>query len=162
MTAKKIQFRDAVPADRAQLIPLINTAFSIESFFESDGTRTDEERLRAAMQKGSILVAESADGKLLASIYMERRGRRGYLGMLAVKQARQREGIGRQIVEAAEDRFRQAGCEAVDITVLSPRTELPPIYRRFGYVETGTEEFKSPRPLRSGVACHCIVMSKRL
>ncbi len=160
MTAKKIHFRDAVAADRARLVALINAAFAVETFF--DGTRTDEEHLTAMMEKGCILVAEDAAGRLLASVYMERRGARGYLGMLAVDQARQGEGLGRRMMEEAEDRFRRMGCEAIDITVLSPRTELLPIYRRFGYLETGTEEFKSSRPLRSGVDCHCIVMSKRL
>ena len=160
MTAKKIHFRDAVAADRAQLSALINTAFSVESFF--DGTRTDEERLTAMMAKGSILLAEDGDGRLLASAYIERRGARGYLGMLAVDQARQGKGLGRGIVEAAEDRFHRMGCEAVDITVLSLRPELLPIYRKFGYVEAGTEEFHPSVPLKPGHDCHCIVMSKRL
>jgi GNAT superfamily N-acetyltransferase len=93
---------------------------------------------------------------------MERRGARGYLGMLAVDPARQGGGLGRRLVEAVEDRFRRQGCEAVDITVLSLRPELLPIYRRFGYVETGAEEFKSPQALRHGLECHCIVMSKEL
>jgi hypothetical protein len=66
------------------------------------------------------------------------------------------------MVEAAEDHLRRQGCEAVDIVVLSLRPELPPIYRRFGYVESGTEEFHSSRPLKPGVECHCIVMSKQL
>ena len=76
--------------------------------------------------------------------------------------ARQGEGLGRRLMKAAEDRFRERGCEGIDITVLNLRPELPPIYRRFGYVETGTEEFKPSRPLRSGLECHCIVMSKEL
>ena len=62
----------------------------------------------------------------------------------------------------AEDRFREQGCEAVEIVVLSERTELPPIYQRFGYTITGTEEFKSTQRLRSGVECHCLAMTKRL
>ena len=157
---KKIHFRDAVAADRAQLIALINTAFAVERFF--DGTRTDEERLAAMMEKGSILLAEDRDGKLLASVYLERRGARGYLGMLAVDKARQGQGIGRRIVETAEDRFRRMGCQAVDLTVLSLRPELPPIYRRLGYVETRIEEFKPSVPLKPGLDCHCIVMSKRM
>ncbi len=66
------------------------------------------------------------------------------------------------MVEAAEERLRQQGCKAVDIAVLRLRPELLPLYRRFGYVETGSEEFKPSRPLRPGVECHCIVMSKRL
>ena len=160
MSLNEIRFRVAEAADRPRLIQLINAAFSIETFFE--GTRTDEERLAAMMAKGRILMAEDGEGRLLASVYIERRGKRGYLGMLAVDPARQGEGLGRCMVQAAENRFREQGCEAVGITVLSLRPELLPLYRRFGYVETGTEEFKPSRPLRPGVQCHCIVMSKRL
>jgi len=158
--AKKIHFRKAVAGDRAELIALINAAFSVESFF--DGTRTDEERLTAMMAKGSILLAEDGGGRLLASAYMERRGARGYLGMLAVDPNLQGKGLGRSMVEAAEDRFRRMGCEAVEIIVLSLRPELPPVYHRLGYVETGAEEFHPSAPLKPGLKCHCIVMSKRL
>ena len=116
MTAREIHFHEAVAADRARLIALISEAFLVETFL--DGTRTDAVRLADQMETGSILVAEDGDGKLLASVYRERRGARGYLGMLAVDQARQREAIGRNLMEAAEDRFRRMGCKAVDITVL--------------------------------------------
>ena len=155
-----IHFRLATPADRPHLILLINSAFSIETFLE--GTRTDEARLASMMQKGSILVAEDLTSRLLACVYTELRGNRGYLGQLAVGPAHQGSGLARRIVQAAEDRFRQLGCEAVDITVLSLRPELLPIYRRFGYIETGTEEFNPSRPLKPGLECHCIVMSKKL
>jgi predicted N-acetyltransferase YhbS len=155
-----IHFREATIDDRALLIALINSAFSVETFLE--GPRTDQARLTAMMEKGDILLAEDSHGKPLASVYMERRGTRGYLGMLAVDPAQQGKGLGRRMVEAAEDQFRRMGCEAVDITVLSLRPELPPIYRRFGYVETGAEEFHPSVPLRQGLECHCIVMSKRL
>jgi ribosomal protein S18 acetylase RimI-like enzyme len=156
----QIRFRMAAANDRPRLIPLINAAFSIEEFFE--GTRTDEERLAAMMAKGSILIAEDGAGQLLASVYTELRGKRGYLGMLAVDPAQQGKGLGRRMMEAAEVLFREKGCEAIDIVVLSLRPELPPIYRRYGYVETGTEEFKTVRPLQPGVECHCITMSKQL
>jgi ribosomal protein S18 acetylase RimI-like enzyme len=156
----KIRYREAVAGDRPRLIPLINAAFSVERFLE--GTRTDEERLAAMMAKGSILVAEDSAGCLLASVYTELRGKRGYMGMLAVDPAQQGRGLGRRTMEAAEELFREQGCEAIDIVVLSLRPELPPIYRRYGYVETGTEEFKTVRPLQPGVECHCITMSKQL
>ncbi len=155
-----IRVRLATAADRPALIPLINSAFSIEAFLE--GTRTDEARLAAMMQKGTILAEEDSSGRLLACVYTEVRGARGYLGQLAVDPAHQGSGLGRSIVEAAEEHLRRQGCEAVDITVLSLRPELPPIYRRFGYVETGTEQFNPGRPLKSGTECHCIVMSKQL
>ncbi len=160
MSLNEIRFRVAEAGDRPRLIQLINAAFSIETFFE--GTRTDEERLAAMMAKGSILMAENAAGQLMASVYIEDRGKRGYLGMLAVDPARQREGLGRLMTQVVEERFRKQGCEAVDIVVLNMRPELPPIYQRFGYAITGTEEFHSSRPLRPGVECHCIAMSKPL
>ena len=156
----EIYIRPAVAADKPRLIPLINSAYSIETFFE--GTRTDEERLSAMMQKGVILAAENGDGQLLGCVYTEVRGKRGYLGQLAVDPAHQSRGLGMRIMEAAEEHLRRQGCEAIDILVLSLRPELPPIYRRHGYIETGTEEFHSSRPLKPGAECHCIVMSKKL
>jgi ribosomal protein S18 acetylase RimI-like enzyme len=159
-TGDEMRFRVAAACDRTQLIRLINAAFAIETFLE--GTRTDDERLAAMMTKGSVLVAEDQAGQLLGSVYTEQRGRRGYLGMLAVDPAHQGTGLARRLVQEAENRFRELDCEAVDIVVLSMRPELPPLYRRFGYVETGTGEFTPARALRPGVECHSITMSKRL
>jgi GNAT superfamily N-acetyltransferase len=139
------------------MISVTNAAFAIESFL--DGTRTDEERLIAMMQKGIFLVADH-NGQVVASVYIEIRGLRGYFGMLAVDPAKQGTGLGRAMIEAAEDHCRREGCNAMDLTVLSLRPELPAFYRRFGYVETGTEKFHPSRPLKDGIECHCIVMSK--
>jgi ribosomal protein S18 acetylase RimI-like enzyme len=155
-----LRVRAAASADIPRLVPLINAAFAVETFF--DGTRTDDARLAALMAKGKVLVAEDGTGNLLASVYTELRGTRGYLGMLAVDPAQQGRGLGRFMMEAGEGYLRQQGCEAVDITVLNLRSELPPLYRKLGYVETGTEEFHPSAPLKPGVECHCIVMSKGL
>jgi len=84
------------------------------------------------------------------------------MGMLAVDPACQGKGLASLMVRTAEDRMRRLGCEAVDISVLSLRPELLPIYRRFGFAETGTEEFRYGRTFREEVECHCIVMSKLL
>lgn len=160
MEINSSHIRLATPEDRPRLIGMINAAFAIETFLE--GARTDDERLSAMMQKGEILLAENHEGNLVASIYIERRGSRGYLGMLAVDPSHQRAGLGQRLLAIAEDRFRSQGCEAIDITVLSLRPELPPIYRRLGFIETGTEEFHPTQPLKDGQECHCIIMSKAL
>lgn len=83
---------------------MINAAFAIETFLES--TRTDNARLAALMDKGNLQLAEDTSGNLVGSVYMEQRGSRGYLGMLAVDPAYQRFGMGRRLTEAAEERFR--------------------------------------------------------
>jgi ribosomal protein S18 acetylase RimI-like enzyme len=151
--------RTASAADCPSLIPLINAAFSIETFLE--GTRTDESRLTAMMEKGTILVAEDSSARLLGCVYVEVGGDRGYMGQLAVDRAHQRAGLGRILVEAAESHLRKSGCKAVDIVVLSLRPELPPVYRRIGYLETGTGPFTPQRSLAPGVECHGIFMSKQ-
>lgn len=158
--APAVRLRLAAHADGPRLIALTNVAFAVESFF--DGPRIDADRLAAMMAKGRILIAVERSGRLVASIYMERRGTRGYLGMLAVDPARQGRGLGRRMMGIAENRFRRLRLTAVDITVLSLRPELPPIYRKLGYLETGTEEFRPSVPLKPGLKCHCIVMSKPL
>jgi ribosomal protein S18 acetylase RimI-like enzyme len=160
MSSKGLQFRPAIAADGERLTLLINSAFSIETFLE--GTRTDETRLADMMRNGTILVAENESGELFGCVYTEVRGTRGYLGQLAVDPTHQGSGLARRVVEAAEDHLRRQGCEAVDITVLSLRPELPRIYRRYGYIETGTEEFHPTQPLKPGEKCHSIVMSKEL
>ena len=90
-------------------------------------------------------------------------GPRGYLGQLAVDPAHQGKGLGRVMIQAAEDHLRTEGCEAVDITVLTMRPDLLPLYRRFGYVETGfVENFRPVRQLAPGVECRGVKMSKTL
>lgn len=150
MPEPKLKIRPAAAADCDRLIPLINAAFAAAEPFMS-GPRTDSERL-----------AEDEAGTLVASVYTEVRGQRGYVGMLAVEGARQKAGVGRRMMQAAEDHLRAKGCTEVDITVLSLRPELPPLYRKLGFVETGTEPFHYPHPIRGGFACHCVVMSKTL
>jgi len=142
------------------MIPLINAAFAIETFLE--GTRTDEADLAEKMEKGSFLLGYDESDQLVAAVYVEIRRPRGYFGMLAVDPAHQHKGLGRAMVEAAEDYCRKQGCTVMDLSVLSLRPELPPLYRKLGYAETGTEEFHPSRPLKDGVECQCIVMSKGL
>lgn len=142
------------------MISTVNAAFSIEGFL--DGTRTDAERMSEMMTKGTFLVAEDELGRIVGSVYTEMRGDRAYFGMLAVDPSMQGTGLGRKMVQAAELRCREQGAIFMDIAVLSLRPELLPLYRKLGYVETGTEEFKPSRPLKPGVECHAILMSKPL
>jgi GNAT superfamily N-acetyltransferase len=93
-------------------------------------------------------------------VFCEVRERRGYLGLLAVYPERQGNGMGRKLMQAAEEYFRGAGCNAVDLRVVSAREELPAFYERFGYEIKGTEPVLPQVPAK--VPLHFIHMSKTL
>ena len=156
-----LRIRLATEADIPRLVPMINAAFTVETFLE--GARTDLERLSAYFLKGELLLAEDASGQLIGSIYTELRLPRGYLGILAIDPAHQRSGHGSTLMAAGEAHLRGKGCVAVDISVIEWRTELPPIYRKLGYIETAIEDFQPSQKLKPGVPpCRIIVMSKPL
>jgi len=155
------RIRQATEADIPRLVPMINAAFTVETFLE--GARTDLERLSAYFLKGELLLAEDASGQLIGSIYTELRLPRGYLGILAIDPAHQRSGHGSTLMAAGEAHLRGKGCVAVDISVIEWRTELPPIYRKLGYIETAIQDFQPSQKLKPGVPpCRIIVMSKPL
>jgi len=153
-----LHWRQAEERDTAALVHLINAAFRVEGPF-IEGDRIDGIGLASYMAKGKFLLAEDAAG-LAGCVYVELRGNRGYLGLLGVDPARQGAGLGRKLMDAAENYFRGAGCVAVDLRVLSTRTPLPAFYRHLGYHETGTAPIAPEVPAK--VPFHYILMSKAL
>jgi GNAT superfamily N-acetyltransferase len=137
---------------------IVNAAFSVETFF--DGTRTDHVRMAEAMKSGEFLVATDAADRVAGCVYVERRQTRGYFGMLAVDPASQGQGLGLMLVAAAEDWCRVRGLEGIDITVLDLRPELLSFYGKLGYRWTREEDFHPSQPLKPGVICRSIVLSK--
>jgi GNAT superfamily N-acetyltransferase len=153
-----IRIRLAAENDADSLARLINAAFVVElEVFE--GERTSPEGVRAYLQGGKFLLAEDAGG-LAGCVYVELRGARGYVGLLSVDPARQGSGLGRKLMDAAEKYFREAGCVAVDLRVVSVRAPLPGFYRHLGYVESHVAPITTGAPVK--VPCHYIYFSKPL
>jgi GNAT superfamily N-acetyltransferase len=153
-----LRIRLAHASDAGALALLINTAFVVERPI-FDGDRTSPEGVRAFLERGQFLIAEDAGG-LAGCVYAEIRGDRGYIGLLAVHPSRQGTGLGRRLMAAAEEFFRDANCIATDLRVVSARTPLPAFYRHLGYTETRTGDI--PAEARPKVPCHFIYMSKKL
>ena len=153
-----ISLRNASESDADAIARLVNSAFLVEQFFiERD--RTNPATVRSLMQKGNFLLAEVAPN-LLGSVYFEKRGERGYFGMLSINPSRQRMGVGRQLVGAVEKYFRDEGCKFSDLKIVNVRKELHILYRRWGYVDTGTAIYDDPTPTK--IPVHFILMSKPL
>ncbi len=154
-----MEFRFAAEEDTGALVLLINAAFQSEKFFKVS-ERTDAAGVLAHLKSGRFLLIEDQAG-IAGTIYIEERGERAYLGMLAVHPARQRSGLGRQLMAAAEEFCREQGCRFVDITIVDLRTELPPIYEKFGYRITGSAPFPEEQmPVK--LPCSFLLMEKEL
>jgi len=150
--------RTANPTDIAELLRVINAAFSVERFF-LDRDRIDADTLTNLMSKGRFLIAEDG-GSITACIYVEVRGEEGYFGLLSVDPARQGGGLGKKMVIEAESYFKVSGCKTSTMRIVNLRTELPVFYAKLGYLVTGTEAFSGPVvPLQE---CHFINYAKSL
>ena len=150
--------RAAEAADAPAVARLVNDAFCSERFF-IDADRTDPDKVAALLQKGKFLMR--FEGEVLAGcVYAEIRGERGYFGLLAVDPSCQRSGRGAQLIAAAEEYCRNAGCRFMDLTFVNVRQELPGYYQRFGYVENGTLPF--PPDQVATIPVHLVRMSKAL
>lgn len=146
---------DEAPA----LARLINEAFIVEAFFKI-GDRTSAEEIRDLMHAGGEFLVLDGARVLTACAYLKVAGERSYFGMLSIDPTRQREGLGRRMIEAVEARARARGSRFMDIHIVNLREELPPYYRRLGYAETGTLPFSEPD--RASRPCFFVVMSKAL
>ena len=144
--------------DAAAIAHLINLAFRVEDFF-IDGDRTDEQEVLALAARGRFLLAEEA-GALVGVVYLQREGDRGYFGLLSIEPARQRGGLGRALVAAAEDLCRSEGARHMDLKIVNLRDELPAYYAALGYRVAGESQFQVPGKLRR--PAHFIHMTKEL
>jgi len=138
-----IAVREAALADAPALLRIINAAYLVEREFV-EGNRLSDADLREHFGRGTFLLAEGDEAVGCVFLRSTTPGRM-YLGLLAVDPAAQGQGIGRLLMAAAVRHCRQAGCRAIDILIVSLRTELPPFYRSLGFVEDGTAPFEDPR-----------------
>jgi GNAT superfamily N-acetyltransferase len=153
----RVRLADA--GDTDALVSLINAAFIVERPL-IEGDRINAEKLAALFGTGKFLLLEKGS-TLISCIYIEiKDSRRGYLGLLAVDPTRQKTGLGRRMLEAAEKFLKDAGCDFADLRVVNARAELQPIYERLGYSVTGIAPIPDTIPLK--IPSYFTVMSKDL
>lgn len=87
---------------------------------------------KLSVQPELFLVAV-ADGAIVGSVMAGYDGHRGWLYYLASDPARRGEGIGRRLVEAAEDRLLDMGCPKVQLMVRPDNNTARGFYGALGY-----------------------------
>jgi ribosomal protein S18 acetylase RimI-like enzyme len=134
--------------DIAAIVSLLNSAYRGERSkagwtSEADlfnGTkRTDEERIRASMNipGGLFLKYQNDHDMMTGCVFLQKKNVKLYLGMLSVSPTVQAKGIGKQLLNAAEEHARKMRCTSIFMTVISIREELIAWYERHGYSRTG-------------------------
>ena len=132
--------------DVPELNILVNSAYRGESSKKGwtteehllGGIRTDEGDLSTLLQKENVTILKFTDsGKIIGSVYLEKQADKLYLGMLTVSPELQGGGIGKKLMQAAEDLAKENNIPKVSMTVISVRKELIKYYERRGYNHTG-------------------------
>jgi GNAT superfamily N-acetyltransferase len=130
------QLRDAKPSDAGRLTALIRyLGHEIEE-------KTVRKNLVALNKAGETpLVATLANDVVglcgvSARVMIHRDAPIGRISPLVVAEEAQGHGLGRMLVEAAEQWMRRKGCKLVEVTSNDRRAEAHAFYRHMGYVRT--------------------------
>ena len=164
---RAMKLATATPADAARLARHVNAAYRGETARQGwttesdllDGQRIDEAGVAdmLALPGAAMLLALNDDGELLGSFHAQVKGPVVYLGMLAVTPSLQTQGVGKFLLQAAENYGHQHGCTTSKMTVISVRAELIAYYERRGYHLNGaTEPF--PTDPRYGIPRQPLVL----
>ena len=138
----KLKIRDAKPADAARLAELIHEL----------GHEISEKQLRknlaALKRSGETPLVATLDKKVVGvcgvgrRIVIHRPAPLGRITALVVSKEAQGHGIGRILVEAAEEWMRRKGCQLVEVTSNDRRAQAHAFYRHLGYERSSIRFFK--------------------
>lgn len=87
---------------------------------------------KLAAQPELFLVGCLAD-RVVATVMAGYEGHRGWINYLAVSPDHRRQGLGRQIMAAAEARLRQRHCPKINLQVRAANRDVLAFYQRLGY-----------------------------
>jgi len=170
----RMPFAKADINDVEELNQLVNAAYRGDTSRKGwtteadllDGSRINAQTIAAYINNSGVTILKYVNdkGQLKACVYLEVKTDKIYLGMLTVSPELQAAGIGRQLLEKAEEFARSRQIYIISMTVISTRAALIAWYMRRGYTATGEvlpfhtgPEFGIPR-----VPIELMVMEKHL
>lgn len=153
-----MQIRKATTADFGSLEGLINLAYRSGEGWTHEahiiqGPRISQGHIQAQFhQPHSIFLVAEHNGVLLGCVYVQREidnPSTAEIGSFAVQPGLQNQGIGKQLLSAADNYAQQQWlCDKSQIWVVSGQEALLGFYRRRGYVDQAS---RLPYPLTAGV-----------
>ena len=107
----------------------------------------------------TMLAARDGDAIVGSVAVTRKKASLAYLGMLCVEPGLQSSGLGRRLLDAAEDAACAEGIKAMEMTVIDSRDTLIAWYERRGYVRTGEAR---PFPVLRNPPITFVVLEKPL
>ena len=137
----------AIPADASAITSLLNSAYrgersrsgwTTEADLIAGETRTVETQVEALIrQPESVFLLLREENRLLGCVNLQVHHPRVYFGMFSVQPGEQGRGLGKRLLQAAEEYALQQQATHIYMSVISLRTELINWYQRHGYRDTG-------------------------
>lgn len=123
-----MEIRPFHPSDEAAVVRLWTDCGLIVPW--NDPHREVERKVK--MQPEMFLLG-CLDGRVVAAVMAGYVGHRGWINYLAVLPDHQRGGIGRRIIEEAENHLRAVGCPKINLQVGSSNAAVIKFYERIGF-----------------------------
>ena len=88
---------------------------------------------RKQMVRPDLFLVGVVNGDVVATVMAGYEGHRGWINYLAVSPDHQRQGLGRTIMQAAEQRLRESGCPKINLQVRGTNQQVIDFYRSLGF-----------------------------
>ncbi len=147
-TQSQLSFRKTTLEEAEFIAKLVNSAYRGDSSKAGwtseadllDGRRTDLLEIQSLIQDAanSMILLCLQNDEVIGSVLLQIKGAEAYLGMFVVRPDLQGNGIGKQLLSAAERIAQQEwSVSKITMSVITLRPELIAFYQRRGYRRTG-------------------------
>lgn len=141
-----LEIRHAAHDDAAALVPLLS-----QLGYPTDAATVAERLPRLTTAGDCALIAVRGDAVLgLATVHatpvLHRPAPVGRVTALVVAEEARGQGVGRALMDAAEQLLRRRGCRLIEVTSNRARTDAHAFYERLGYVATSFRFAKTLEP----------------
>ncbi|MDA3129623.1 GNAT family N-acetyltransferase [Aliibacillus thermotolerans] len=160
--------------DVERITNIVNRVYrtSENGLWKKEVVRTSMEEIREFIQHGEIAVAQTRDTIVGCVRIRQVHEETGELGMLAVDETYQGNGIGRALIHFAEKECKKENLQKIQLELLVPEEGAHPAkvalekwYKRLGYQPVRTEMLETSYPKLApmlAVPCKFIVFEKEL
>lgn len=123
-----MEIRAYLPEDEAAVISIWNRCGLLRSW--NDPKKDIQRKLSV---RPDLFLVGTIDGKVVATVMVGYEGHRGWINYLGVCPDHQRQGLGREMMQAAEQRLRDCGAPKINLQVRTGNQQVIDFYKSIGF-----------------------------